>query len=120
MICQLPQKMRQKALFSILSQRAKDNKIIALDTYQANTPKTKDFANLMSKLPIERKTLIIIPEKSHIIQKSTSNLPNVKTIIVNYLNPADLLSHPSLLFFEEALTKLPKIFTNVSKTPKTK
>lgn len=106
----MPQKMRQKALFGILSARAKENKVIAIDTYTADAPRTKDFAQLMKKLPVQRKTLIIIPEKNHVIQKSTSNLPNVKTIIVNYLNPADLLSCTSLLFFEEAIVKLPEIF----------
>lgn len=106
----MPKKMRRKALFGILSDKARENAILALDKYEATKPKTKDFKILIDKLPIKRNVLIIIPAKNEIIEKSARNLKNTKTILVNYLNPADILKYKNLLFLEEAIKNLPKIF----------
>jgi len=48
----MPKKARRAALFSCLSQKAAENKVFALDTYQTETPKTKAFNLFLSKLPI--------------------------------------------------------------------
>jgi len=116
---QMPKKQRQQALFSILSSKAKDGKIIALDKYEGEI-KTKVFAELISKLPIERDALIVIPEKNEVVQKSAHNIANVKVILANYLNPADLLKYRNLIFLAEALKKVDEIWGAETKKPKNK
>ena len=106
----MPKKQRRKALFSALSVKAKDNQIMALEGYEGEV-KTKAFAEMVAKLPVERNVLVVIPEKNEVIQKSSSNLPNVKTILVNYLNIADLQKYRNVLFLKDALGKMDEVFS---------
>ena len=106
----MPKKMRRAALFSCLSAKAGDNGIFALDKFESKEPKTKEFASLMAKLPVERSLLIVMDEKNPMLEKSTSNLANVKTILVNYLNPYDLLKYEKVMFLESALKKAEELF----------
>jgi len=105
----MPKKQRRKALFSALSVKAKDSQIMALEGYEGEV-KTKQFAEMISKLPIDRNVLVVLPEKNAVMQKSSNNLPNVKTILVNYLNIADLQKYRNVLFMKDALAKMEEVF----------
>jgi large subunit ribosomal protein L4 len=111
----MPKKQRKKALFSALSEKARNNEIIALDSYTATAPKTKPFAAMLKKLPIEKGVLIVIPGKNMIIQKSSENIPNTKTILAQYVNIHDLQKYNKILFLKEALTKLEEVFLTSGK-----
>ena len=113
-VVDMPKKQRRKALFSALSAKARNNQIIALESYEGEI-KTKRFAELLKKLPIDRNVLVVIPEKNEVIQKSTSNLANAKTIMINYLNIADLQKYRKVLFLKDALPKMEEIFKSTSK-----
>lgn len=108
----MPKKQRRQALFSALSEKARNNEIFALEKFDSKEPKTKLFAEMLKKIPIEKDVLIVIPEKDKIVQKSSRNIPNAKTILVNYLNIQDLQRHNNILFFKEAVEKLENIFLN--------
>ena len=58
----MPKKQRRKALFSALSEKARNNEVIGLESYEAKEPKAKDFAAMLKKLEIERLSLIHISE----------------------------------------------------------
>jgi len=105
----MPKKQRRLALFSALSAKISDNKILAVDKYEGEI-KTKPFMEMLHKLPIEKDVLVVVSEKNNTIQKSSNNLPFVKTILVNYLNIADLQKYDSILFLEEALKKAEEVF----------
>ena len=107
---EMPKKARRIALFSILTQKATDSEIFALDGFTSKEPSTKEFTAMMSKLPVTRSLLVILSEKDAIIEKSASNLPNVKTILVNYLNPHDLLKYEKIMILEPALKKAEELF----------
>lgn len=107
---QMPKKARRAALFSGLSQKAAENAVFALDKFEGKAPKTKDFAAMMAKLPVERSLLVVMGEKDAILEKSANNLPNVKTILVDYLNLHDLLKYEKVMFMESALTRAQELF----------
>jgi len=109
-VLEMPKKARRLALFSCLSQKASDSKVFALDSYKADSPKTKDFTAMVKKLPSGRSLLIVLEKKDDVMEKSASNLPNVKTILVDYLNPHDLLSHDNIMFMEPSLKRAEEIF----------
>jgi large subunit ribosomal protein L4 len=108
----MTKKARRGAIFCCLSQKAAESSIFALDKYNVKTPKTKDFATLMSKLPVTRSLLIVLPEHDLNLEKASKNIPNVKTILVNYLNPFDLLKFEKVMFLEPAIKKAEEIFLN--------
>ncbi|HMR01149.1 MAG TPA: 50S ribosomal protein L4 [Candidatus Gracilibacteria bacterium] len=105
----MPKKQRRLALFSALSAKLGENKIIALDKYEGEV-KTKPFAEMLKKLPIEKEVLVVVAEKNELIQKSSSNIPFAKSLLVNYLNIADLQKYDTVLFEEAALKKIEEVF----------
>jgi len=56
------------------------------------------------------KVLIVVPEKNEIIYKSFRNIPGVKVLLANYINPYDLLTHKKVLFLKESLQKIEETF----------
>ncbi|MBI5152228.1 50S ribosomal protein L4 [Candidatus Peregrinibacteria bacterium] len=112
----MPQAQRKAALYSALSEKARDKQIIALDKYESAQAKTKLFSQMLAKLPIKRGVLVILPEKDETVMRSIRNLANAKAILINYLNIADLAKYETVLFFEKALEKMKKV--NGCLTPK--
>lgn len=106
----MPKKQRRKALFSALSLKAKNKELIALDKYEAKEIKTKSFQEMINKLPIERNALMVIPESSEMIEKSSKNIPSVKTITVNFLNIADLQKYKNIIFTVDSFKKMEEVF----------
>ncbi len=107
----MPKKQRRKALFWALTLKAKDNEIIGLESFPYNEIKTKNAVNVLKNLNLySEKTLVVIPRKDEVVIKSFRNIPTVKYLIVDYINPYDLLTHKKILFFEEAIKKLEEIF----------
>lgn len=106
----MPKKQRRQALFSALSEKARSNEIIGIESYDAKNPSTKNFAAMIKKLPIARNVLIVIPSKNDVIQKSSANLANSKTIAAAYLNIHDLQRFKTVLIFKDAVNTLKETF----------
>ncbi len=102
----MPRKMRQAALRSALSAKAADEEIVVVDELKLKEPKTKLMMKALGKLAGDGSALIVIPEASEsneTIVLSARNLPNAKTLKVNYLNIRDLLSYDKLILPVQAL-----------------
>jgi len=106
----MPKKMRRKALFGALSEKAQKGEIMILEKFTIEKPKTKTFVQLLEKLPIKRNVLLILPQKDLNIEKSTANLKNVHTLLVNFLSVHEILKYEQVLFIKEAFDKVEEIF----------
>jgi len=108
----MPHSMRRAALFSTLSYQAKRGVILGLESYP-DTIKTKQVFTLLQKLPVAigRPILFVLPERHNSLMLSLRNIPRVKTLLVNYLNPEDIMHAAHVIFLTEALTKAEQIFT---------
>lgn len=93
----MPRKMRRAALRSALSAKALENRIVVLDALEMGTPKTKEMVTVLGNLGLDRRVLILLPERNEPVEKSARNLPQVKTLRASYLNVRDLLGHDHLL-----------------------
>ena len=103
-------KERRKALFCALTSKVKDNKLVVVDDLKFDNIATKNMAKTISSLPYEKNVLLVIPSKNEIIEKSSSNLPYVKTILSDYLNIADLLKYNTLVLLKDSLKKMEESF----------
>ena len=93
----MPRKMRRLAYKSALSVKAKERQIIVLDDLQVPAPKTRGMVSILEALAVDSSALILLPGENVNVEKSASNLPNVKTLRANYLNIRDLLGYDYLL-----------------------
>ena len=100
-------KARRIALNSIITLKAKAGELMGLQNITLGAPKTKDAQEILKNIWIAaKKVLLVVSEKDENIFKSFRNLPKVKYIYADYLNPADLMSYHTVLFLESALTTL--------------
>lgn len=99
-------KERRKALFVALSSKLTSGNLIILDKIDFKEAKTKNMVEVFNALPYQEKVLLAIPAKNEIIEKSTANLPYVKSILVDYLNIKDLLKYKTLVLLKDSLVNL--------------
>lgn len=101
----MPQKMRRAALISCLSFRAKEEGcILGLENYPDDV-KTKALMTLLKKMPLQigRRIVIVLPGRHRGLELSARNIPRVKTLFANYLNPEDVLGAKHIIFLVDAL-----------------
>ncbi len=97
----LNRKLKQLARFSALSYKVKEDSLRVVENFTIETPKTKDFMNIIKNLKInDRKVLFVLPEYMSNIYLSSRNLPNVKVINVNEISTYDVVNSTSLVFME--------------------
>lgn len=102
-------KAKKIALNSIITLKAKDGEIIGLKDFSLAAPKTKDAQEILKNIGIAtKKVLFVMDKKDENILKSFRNLPKVKYLSVDYLNPVDLMGYHTVLFLESALTTINK------------
>ena len=68
------------------------------------------MVNALTKLKLEGKTLIVLPEKNENVQKSARNIKNVKTLQVNTINVYDLLKYKNLVITLDTVKKLEEVY----------
>jgi len=102
----MPRKMRQAALRSALSAKAIEEAIVVLDELSLPEIKTQLMAKAIDSLVGDASALILIPEKNStydVVEISSRNLPEAKTLLVNYLNIRDLLGYDKIILPIQAL-----------------
>ena len=79
--------MKQLARVSALSYKAAEEKIVLVEPFTMEAPKTKEFLSILSNIKAgDRKILFVLPENSANIFLSSRNLPQVKVISVDEIN----------------------------------
>jgi large subunit ribosomal protein L4 len=82
---------------------------LGLKDFSLTAPKTKEANVVLKNIWIDtKKVLFVVSQKDENILKSFRNLPKVKYLSVDYLNPVDLMSYHTVLFLESALMTLNK------------
>ncbi|HDJ30469.1 MAG TPA: 50S ribosomal protein L4 [bacterium] len=100
----IPKKMKRKALFMVLSAKAKEGCLIVLENLKLKEPKTKSMVNILDKLPSKNQSsLIALPEVDKNVVLSARNIPKVATIEARNLNVLDLLSFKYLIMPKESI-----------------
>lgn len=100
----LPRKVRRLALNSVLSQKVIDNALVAVDELAFETPKTKEFANVLNNLNVSGKTLVVLEEGNDVSALAARNLPNVTVITAAGLNVLDVIYNDTVIITKAALS----------------
>lgn len=97
-------KAKRLALNSIITLKAKAGELMGLQDFTLTGPKTKEAQDILKNIWIAaKKVLFVVSNKDESILKSFRNLPKVKYLSVDYLNPVDLMGYHTVLFLESAL-----------------
>ncbi|MFH1657113.1 MAG: 50S ribosomal protein L4 [bacterium] len=108
---EIPRKMRRKALFMVLSSKAKNNCIILLDELKLAEGKTREMAEILKKLPCKnQRSLLTLSGIDKNIILAARNISTVQTIQARELNVLDLLSFKYLIMPTEVIKVLQETF----------
>jgi large subunit ribosomal protein L4 len=102
----LPKKIRQLALKSALSSKAKAGKIIILDAATAKDHKTKPMAEALKALGLDSALIIGGKEIEANFARATSNIPKIDVLPSQGANVYDILRRDTLVLTKDAVNDL--------------
>lgn len=79
----IPKKMRQLAKKSAFNARAREGAVVVVDAFEYEKPKTKPFAELLAKLQLTDKKVLVLTaggEQSYNVYLSGRNIPGVQVM----------------------------------------
>ena len=71
--------------------------------------KTKNFANVMSNLKVE-KGLVVIAENDANVVLSARNMADVDTTLVNTINTYDIMKAKTVVLTKDAVAKIEEVY----------
>lgn len=103
-------KMKRMALKSALSLKAAEKNIIVVEDLKLDAAKTKEMAQVLSNLKVEKKALIVLAISDENAQLAARNLPNVMTIAADALNTLDILKNEKFIITKDALKTAEEVY----------
>jgi large subunit ribosomal protein L4 len=104
--------LKQLARQSALSIMAKEDKIVVLEKFDFDAPKTKDFVNVLRALELENKKSLFVLEESNInVYLSSRNLKRTKVVNSSQLSTYNVLNANKLVLSEESLEGIESKFS---------
>ncbi len=89
----LPKKVNRLARRSALSYKAKDKKIVVVEDFQFEGPKTSQFMDLLANLKVDdRKVLVLTAEYDQNLYKSARNVPYKSVLKAPQFSAYDVLN----------------------------
>jgi len=98
-----PKKMVRLALISALSDRAADERIVVVDRWPWERPKTKDAVAALEALDLGGRVLAVLSGDDVVADRSFANLHEVDTVIASELNAYDILRSDWVVFTDATL-----------------
>lgn len=103
----LNKKVKDLARKSALTYKAKDNVIAVVEDFTFESPKTKNYVNMLKSLSLDsKKTLLVLPATNSNIVLSGRNIPNAKVVTADQINTYDVVNAEQVIFVESSLNKI--------------
>lgn len=100
----LNRKVKSLARRSALSYKARENSIVVLENFGFESPKTKEFLQILRNLELaEKKVLLVLSEQDKNVYLSGRNLPKAHVVVASDLNTYDILHADTVVLTEDAV-----------------
>ena len=99
----LPKRMRRLALKCVLSDKARQSKLVCLDSTDGVDGKTKSMVGLLANLGVNGSTLLVTRNPDDNVVQAAHNLKKVWTLPVNLLNAQQLLERDTVIITLDAV-----------------
>lgn len=106
----LPKKVRRLAMKSALSGKVAASSMIIVDKLELSEIKTKTMVKVLEKLGVDKSALVVTATRDENVEKSTRNIANIKTALVNTINVYDILKYDKFVITEEAVRKVQEVY----------
>lgn len=103
----LNKKLKRLARFSALTYKAQEGKIIVVEDFAFEAPKTKAYLNVLKALKLDgSKTLLLSNENNTNVFLSARNIPRAKVVRARDINTYDVLNASDLIICEGSLKEI--------------
>ena len=106
----ITKKTKRTALFSALSSKVADGKMIVVNNIATDAFKTKTMVGMLDAIGADKKTLVVLPEVDAKVVKSCDNIEGVNTTVYNSVNVYDILNCDTLVVAEAAVKKIEEVY----------
>ncbi len=96
-------KIRRLALKIALSDKVREDSLIALDKFALEDFKTKGMLQVLDNLKVIGKTMLVLDDVNELVDIATRNLPNVTTVTFDHTSVYDILNANTVVATEKAL-----------------
>ncbi len=105
---QFPRKKLLGALRSALAAKFADGKLVVVNAFDVEEPKTKLFREALDKLKVGRPTLLVeaVRQENRNLELSSRNIDGLELVRGNEVHPYHLMRHNHVVFAQPALEKL--------------
>jgi len=102
----MPRKMKRAALKSAILAKLLGNDLAVIDGLKAESPKTRQMADMLRNLKINRSCLLALAERDRNVYLSSRNIPDLSVCIAAELNAFDVATRRKMLVTSEAMKML--------------
>jgi large subunit ribosomal protein L4 len=109
----LNKKVKRLARFSALTYKAQEGKIIVVEDFAFDAPKTKAYLSILKNLNLDaNKTLLLANESNTNVYLSSRNLYRSKVIRACDINTYDILNAQNLIISEKSMADIEKMIAD--------
>ncbi|MCK9163752.1 MAG: 50S ribosomal protein L4 [Bacteroidales bacterium] len=109
----LNKKVKRLARLSALSYKVKEDKLIVVEDFNFDTPKTKNMMKVLGDLKLgEKKSLFVLNNQDNFVILSARNINCISITDARSVNTYDLLRANSVIFSETAIKELENLNSN--------
>ncbi|MBQ9436485.1 MAG: 50S ribosomal protein L4 [Bacteroidales bacterium] len=106
----LNKKIKRLARFSALTYKAKENKIIVVEDFAFEAPRTKAYMNFLKSFKLENaKSLLLVNESNTNVYLSSRNIQRAKVVRACDVNTYDVMNAGSLIICENSIRDIEKM-----------
>ncbi len=98
-------KMYRAGIATILSQLAREERLLVVDDFNVDSPKTKQFAQKLKGMGLES-ALLVTDALDENLYLASRNLPKVLVLEVNEADPVSLIRFPKVVMTKAAIAKI--------------
>lgn len=103
-------KMYRAGMAAILSELARQGRLVVVDDLSLDAPKTKLFAQKLKAMGLEARLLVITDRLSENLYLSSRNLPEVLVLEAHETDPYSLVRFPKVLVTKDAVAKFEEMW----------
>ena len=107
---EIPEKIRRKALFMVLTEKFKRDLLVFVDDLQLEKPKTAEMVKILTNIKCKENCLIVYPEYDKKVILAARNLPDYSTVEARNLNVLEVMTYKHLLITKDAVKKIKETF----------
>jgi large subunit ribosomal protein L4 len=102
----LPRKVKRLAMVSILSSKAKGDRLRVVQDFTVESGKTKDLVAALRKMASGERTVVVMKDDDRMLRRAGRNVPWLQMLCWDKLSAHDLFYGKRLLVLETAVDRL--------------